>query len=405
MKILHILETSVPQLVGYTIRGRYIVKHQLQLGMNPMVVTSPFFKNPDGTQRDLIEGITYIRSNHIPTPDKAKGLLSAYLTRLLMLRRYQKFIAEIVRREKPDIIHAHSSYTNGLAAKYASRRTGIPYVYELRTLWGESAVVEDGLRPGSIKYRAVWRLELSAMKGAGRIVAISQGIRDSIIGAGADSRKIEIVPNGVDTGIFTPLPPDQQLLKTLDLSGCFVVGFIGSLRRLEGLDQLIEAFKIIRPLEPRARLVIVGEGPERKRLEALANEYRLNGVVRFTGLVPHDQILQYYSIMDILGYPRIDARINHAVTPLKPLEAMAMKKICVASDVGGLKELVSDGVTGILFERGNASQLAEKIMSLAIDKTLRDKIAARSYDFVHKVREWSVIASRYAEIYHNAGSR
>jgi hypothetical protein len=75
MKVLHVLETSVPELVGYTVRGRYIVDHQRRQGLEPIVVTSPFFRGADGQETEVIDGITYFRSKHIPRPDKARGLL------------------------------------------------------------------------------------------------------------------------------------------------------------------------------------------------------------------------------------------------------------------------------------------------------------------------------------------
>jgi glycosyltransferase involved in cell wall biosynthesis len=321
-----------------------------------------------------------------------------------MLKRYREFVVDVVRSQRPDIIHAHSSYTNGLAARHASRLTGVPFIYELRTLWGESAVVEDGLSPRSLKYRTVWHLELGVMRGAKRVVAISRGIRDAIVEAGVDSGKIDIVPNGVDTGIFAPRLPDRELAEALGLTGCFVVGFIGSLRRLEGLELLVDAFRELLQREPRARLVIVGEGPERPRLEALARDAGLEEAIQFTGLVPHGDILRYYSVMDVLAYPRIDARINHTVTPLKPLEAMAMGKACLASDVGGLKELVEDGVTGVLFSVGDVHDLAEKLLLLATDRGMRERLAAQGLLNVRKEREWSIIASGYADIYRQAGA-
>lgn len=405
MKILHVLETSVPELVGYTVRGRYIAAHQRQLGLEPFVVTSPFFRGATGRDTEVIDGITYFRSNHIRRPDKGQGRLATYWTRFQMLRQYRGFVAGVARSERPDIIHAHSSYTNGLAAQYASLCTGIPFVYELRTLWGEAAVVEEGLSLWSLKYLAVSRLEFRVMRRADRLVVISQGIRDAIISAGIDPGKIDIVPNGVDTKIFVPQLPDPELVEELGLSGSFVVGFIGSLRRLEGLELLINAFKDVWHREPRARLVIVGEGPERPRLEALARDAGLGEVVRFTGLVPHGDVLRYYSVMDILTYPRIDARINHTVTPLKPLEGMAMGKACIASDVGGLKELVEDGVTGLLFVRGDARNLAEKILLLLANRSLMERLGVQGLSFVKKEREWALIASRYPEIYRRVGVR
>jgi glycosyltransferase involved in cell wall biosynthesis len=156
--------------------------------------------------------------------------------------------------------------------------------------------------------------------------------------------------------------------------------------------------------EPRARLLIVGEGPERPRLTQLAADAGLSGIVRLTGLVPHDEILRYYSIIDVLAYPRIDARINQTVTPLKPLEAMAMGKICLASDVGGLRELVQDGVTGVLFPPGNLPALTVAVVRLVNDRDLRDRLSAQGQAMVRKEREWSAVAARYTEVYRRAGA-
>jgi glycogen(starch) synthase len=404
MKVLHVLERSAPELVGYTVRGSSILNHQRRLGLDPVVVTSPFFRNTTGTSTDVIEGIRHHRSNHIPRPDKAQGRLAGYWTRMHMARRYREYVTEIARQERPDVIHAHSSYLNGIAASYASKRLGVPFIYELRGLWADTAVVEDGLRQGSLKYRTFWQLELGVVRRANMVVAISQGIRDAIVRRGIDPDRIAIVPNGVDTDVFAPRPVDVSLKQTLGLDGCFVVGFIGSVRRLEGLDQVIEAFKEVHRSAPHARVLIVGEGTDTKRLAGLAAAAGLSEVVRFTGLVPYDQILRYYSIMDVLAYPRIDAPINQMVTPLKPLEAMAMGKVCLASDVGGLKELIEDGVTGLLFAAGEVREVTEKILRLASDKGLRDRLSAQAQSTVRREREWSTLAMRYVDIYHRAGA-
>lgn len=403
MKVLHVLETSVPELIGYTIRGQYIIHHQRQQGLEPVVVTSPFFRGTRGRAIDEIGGVRYFRSNHIPAPDRKQGRLRSHWTRLNMVRRYRSFVAEVGRAEKPDVIHAHSSYMNGLAGRYASARLGLPLVYEMRGLWHDTAVVEDGLVKDSFAYRTVWRLELGVMRRANVVVVISQGLRNLLVERGIDPAKIVVVPNGVDTSIFKPRPPDSELLTTLGLQGCFVVGFIGSLRRLEGIGLLVESFKEIVRREPRARLLIVGEGPERSRMATAAAEAGLSDVVRLTGLVPHNEILRYYSVMDLLVYPRIDVQTTQTVTPLKPLEAMAMGKVCLASDVGGLKELVEDGVTGLLFASGDARDLAEKILLLASDPALLQRLRTNAQSTVGRDREWSTIVSSYSAIYHRAG--
>ncbi len=405
MKVLHVLERSAPELVGYTIRGGYIINHQRRLGLDPLVVTSPFFRNQQGTAMDVIDGIRHYRSNHIPQPDKARGRLAAYWTRMRMVRRYREFTAEVAGQERPGVLHAHSSYMNGIAAAYASKRLRIPFVYELRGLWADTAVVEDGLRQDSLKYRAFWHLELGVVRRAQMVVAISKGIKDAIVKRGIDPDKVVIVPNGVDTGVFTPRPVDRSLRQSLGLDGCLVFGFIGSVRRLEGLELVIRAFSEVRRREPRARLLIVGDGPERERLAAMTAAAGLGDVVQFTGQVPHDQVLSYYSVMDVLVYPRLDAPINQMVTPLKPLEAMAMGKVCLASNVGGLKELVEHGVTGWLFTADAVGDATEAMVRLASDQNLRDTLSAQAQATVRREREWSTLAARYADIYRRAGAR
>jgi PEP-CTERM/exosortase A-associated glycosyltransferase len=404
MKVLHVLERSAPELVGYTVRGGYIVKHQRLSGLDPVVATSPFFAAATNAIED-VDGIRHYRSNHIARPDKTRGRLVAYWTRMHMVRRYREFVADVARREAPDVIHAHSSYINGMAAHYAARRLGVPFVYELRGLWADTAVVEAGLRQNSIKYRMYWQLELGVVRRADMIVAISRGIRNAIIERGIDANRIAIVPNGVDTRVFTPQPADVSLAERLGISGgCFVVGFIGSMRRLEGLELAIDAFKEVHRREPRARLVVVGEGPERARLQARAAQAGLDDIVLFIGQVPHDQVLRYYSVMDVLLYPRIDTLINQSVTPLKPLEAMALGKVCLASDVGGLTELVDDNRTGLLFAAGDVRDMTEKILRLASDSALRVRLSAQAQATVRQEREWSAIAARYRDIYRRAGA-
>src|SRR4051812_45239458 len=111
MKVLHILETSIPHTVGYTIRARSIVDSQRRLGLDPVVVTSPFFpmQQPRETV-DVINVTTYYRTNHIPVPASARSKVSSYAVRLMMMRRYRQAVLEIARKERPDVIHAHSSY-------------------------------------------------------------------------------------------------------------------------------------------------------------------------------------------------------------------------------------------------------------------------------------------------------
>jgi len=399
MKVLHVLETSLPHTVGYTVRARTIVDYQRRLGLEPVVITSPLFRAQEPPARvEEYEGVRYYRTNHIRPPASAKSKLSSYVLRIVMALRYRRAVLEIARRERPDVLHAHSSYANAYAALPAARELRLPLVYEVRTLWGESAVVEDGLRPDSWKHRLVWRLELGAMQRADLVLPISQGIRDEVIRRGIPDDKIEVMPNGVDTSKFTPRPRDRDRASAAGLDGCFVIGFVGSMRKLEGLSTLLTAYGICRAQRDQVRLVLVGDGPDKKALEAQAVEQGLPGVI-FTGNVPHADVPSWYSIMDVLVYPRLRAVINERVTPLKPLEAMAQGKVCMGSDVGGLTELIRNDDTGVIFRAEDPEDLARALISLMKEPARLERLGRTALEAVRRERDWSAISPRYIELY------
>ena len=399
MKVLHILETSVPHIVGYTIRARAIIDNQRRHGIDPVVVTSPFFKVPGHTATvEQINGTTYYRTNHIPVPSSARTKVTSYAVRAMMMSRYRRAVMAIARKERPDVIHTHSSYGNAYAGLPAARRLNVPLVYEVRTLWGESAVVEDGLKPNSWKHRLVWRFELGAMQRADLVIPISAGIRDELVLRGVSRDKLEVVPNGVDSAQFEPMARDESLAARSGLSGRFVVGFIGSVLKLEGLATLLEAHRICRLQRNDIALVIVGDGPERAKLEADARRMGLADVV-FAGKVPHDEVRRWYSVMDVMVYPRVRAVVSERVTPLKPLEAMALGKVCVGSDVGGLLELIRHDDTGVIFRSEDAGDLAAALLGLSTDPARAERLRQAASVFVKQEREWSTIIRRYVDLY------
>lgn len=399
MKVLHVLETSAPHTVGYTVRANAILENQRRVGIDVVAVTSPLFPTADPTiEREEHGGVLYHRTNHIPAPGTARLKLVSYYRRLMMLNRYRRAVWEVATRERVDVIHAHSSYLNAYAGAEAARRLGLPLVYEVRTLWGESAVVEDGWRANSLKHRAIWRLELGAMRRADLVVPIARGIRDELVQRGVPANKLQIVPNGVDSAKFVPAPRDMQRAERVGLSGRFIAGFIGSMRKLEGLPTLIEAYRICKERGLNLGVVIVGDGPDKPAVEAKARELGLTDVV-FTGNVPHAEVAGWYSIMDVVVYPRIRAVINERVTPLKPLEVMAMGKVCIGSDVGGLTELITDDRTGLIFRSGDAGHLADVLIRLQSEPALRERLGNDAMEYVHREREWLAIVKRYQEIY------
>jgi len=183
------------------------------------------------------------------------------------------------------------------------------------------------------------------------------------------------------------------------VTGKTVLGFVGSFYAYEGLDLGIRALAGMMATNPDLRLLLVGGGPEEDRLRQLATSLGVSGSVHFTGRVPHADVQRYYSLVDILVYPRRRMRLTDLVTPLKPLEAMAQGKLVLASDVGGHRELITDRYNGRLFAADDATALANAALELLEDRASWDSLRSAGRRFVEQERNWPRSVARYAEVY------
>ncbi len=396
-RILHVLDHSLPHHSGYTFRTRAILKAQMENGWDIRGLTGVRhyqhgldYKVPDEICDDLQFHRT-IPIQHKPSPLKEWQEISAL----------QKAIVDLHKTWPFELIHAHSPALNGLAAVQAAKRLGIPALYEIRAFWEDAAVGNGTGREGSIKYRLTRALENHVVGRADAVAVICEGLRRDLIARGFPSEKIMVSPNGVDMGLFgAPPPADVALAKELGLEGADVVGFIGSFYDYEGIDDLITAMPALIAKLPKARLLLVGGGPMEAALRVQADASQARDAIHFVGRVPHHEVERYYSLIDVLAYPRKNMRLTDLVTPLKPLEAMAQGRIVAASDVGGHRELIKDGVTGTLFSADSPIAMANALAALFDRRESWDaqrKIARR---YVEEERNWQKNIQRYDPVYH-----
>jgi glycosyltransferase involved in cell wall biosynthesis len=203
-------------------------------------------------------------------------------------------------------------------------------------------------------------------------------------------------------------PPvrDRDFAVRLGLEDADVVGFIGSFYDYEGLDDLIAAMPSLVARRPGAQLLLVGGGPVEAALKAQAAASPVSDRIHFIGRVPHEEVERYYALVDILVYPRKAMRLTELVTPLKPLEAMAQRKLVAASDVGGHRELIEDGVTGVLFRPGEPEAIAAALDRLFADRPTWESRRDAGRRFVERDRNWSSNISSYIPAYQRlAGKR
>jgi glycogen synthase len=395
MKILHVLDHSIPVLDGYSLRTLSILRHQRELGWSTVHVTSPKHEIP-GPPTEQVDGWEFFRTDPSTSPLARLPVLQ-YLSVIGDLSRR---IVEVARATKPDVLHAHSPALNGLAALRAGRRLRIPVVYEVRALWEDAAVGAGVHSQGGLRYRLSRALESLTLREADAITTICEGLRTDILSRGIASSKVTVIPNAVDAAAFgAPASSDPGLSERLGLAGTVVLGFLGSFYHYEGLHLLIQAMPRLLAADPRFRLLLIGGGEDDAMLRRLTLELGLASQVVFTGRVPHADVPRYYDLVDILVYPRLPIRLTDLVTPLKPLEAMARHKIVVAADVGGLRELVRDGETGFLFRAGDPDALAACILDVESRRGEWPAMRARARRFVETERSWESSIARYRDIY------
>ena len=395
MKILHVLDHSIPLHSGYTFRTLSILREQRKLGWETFHLTSPKQVNCSVPEED-VDGWHFYRTPPVT------GLLGKLpgLGQNALMKQLETRLLEIATRLRPQILHAHSPVLNAIPALRVGRKLGIPVVYEVRAFWEDAAVDHGTTTEGSLRYALTRRLETSALRRASHVFTICEGLRTDIVGRGIPQEKVTVIPNAVDIESFEPGgEPDSALKAKLGLSDASVVGFIGSFYAYEGLDLLLDALPLILKHRPEVRLLLVGGGPQDAALKAQAQRLGLADKVIFTGRVPHDQVQRYYDLIDVLAYPRHSMRLTELVTPLKPLEAMAQGRVLVASDVGGHKELIRDGQTGVLFKAGRADALAQAVVNLLTNTKQLPGMRQAGREFVETERNWKNSVANYSAVY------
>jgi PEP-CTERM/exosortase A-associated glycosyltransferase len=403
MRVLHVLHNSLPLLCGYSIRSRYILENQRFHGLDVMAVTSGQHPNgPDDSEE--IGGIAYHRTRVQQTPR------IPFSREYRLMRALEHRVSGCIRSFKPDVVHAHSPVLVGLPALRAARRAHIPFVYEVRDLWENASVDRGRFSDRSLQYRVARALETVVLTKADRVITICEQLRMELGPRTGSMNRVTVVPNAVDAQAFRPGGDGHHARKQYGLGDGPVLLYAGTFQPYEGLDLLVRAFRHVYSRINSARLLIVGGSASRTyagqegsgiemSLHRTVAECGLDGAVVFTGRVPHEQVEALYAASDLVVYPRLLTRTTALTTPLKPLEAMAMAKPVLVSDVPAMLELVEHGTTGWTFESGSEDKLAEACLHLLADDALRARLAWAAREWTVGNRHWPDVVAQYLAIY------
>lgn len=396
LKVLHVFDHSLPLHDGYSFRSLNLLREQKKRGWYPAGVTSP--KHEIGLkcscpEQEEVEGFSFYRSG-----SSIKSSLPV-LGDLHLMHVLSRRIVEVAQLENSNVIHAHSPILNAIPALWAGRKLSLPVIYEIRAFWEDAAVDQGSCKEWGLRYRLTRALESWVCKRVDQVAILCNGLKVDLVQRGVPADKITPVFNGVNADDFQSCKPDAEYQTEWQLEGKPVIGFIGSFYRYEGLDLLIKAFVRVAKQDKEVVLLLVGGGEMESELKDLVTNLKLGDRVVMPGRVPHQRVPGVYAMIDILAYPRYSMRLTELVTPLKPMEAMAMGKVLVASDVGGHKELIIDGETGVLFKAGDEGALASVLSSLLEDQGRCKAIQEKAITWVAENQTWERTTRVYQDIY------
>ncbi len=400
-RVLHLLKVSVPdRQSGYTMRSHYNMSAQRDAGLDPVAVTALGFPRSAGRVAPAVETIDEMRFHRL-------DLGEAYPAEVppdRYLEDYAWAASRVVEGERPAMLHAgsgHRGYEIALVGLALRERYLLPLVYEVRGFFEATWSRREGAEEAELGRRRM-AAETRAMAGADAVVTIAEAMREDIIARGVPAEKVFVVPNGVDAARFTPRPPSAELRARHGLHG-FVFGYISNLDHpRENQELLIEAAARLRARGRDATCLIVGDGTRRRELEDRARSVRAGGTVVFTGAVPHAEVTDYYAALDAFVVPRRDERAARHVTPLKPYEAMAMRRPLVVADLPALTEIAAPDERGLAFPADDVGALVACLERLMDDPALAARLADAGHAWVVRERSWAANVPRFEAAYAHA---
>jgi teichuronic acid biosynthesis glycosyltransferase TuaC len=288
-------------------------------------------------------------------------------------------------KPKPDLIHAHFTYPDGFGMMGLAKKWNIPLVISaLGTI--ERKVAYEG----SYTSRQI----IKTMNFADQILSVSEDLKLHIVNLGINENKVIVVPNGVDTEKFKPLGKENaRNLLNLPVDKNIVL-FVGALRSIKGVDYLIESAKNF--VNTNTELYMVGRDDGlKKSLVKMAKELKIIDFIKFIGPVNHEDIPLWISASDILVLPSLSEGRPNVV-----LEALACEVPAVATDVGGIPELMIDGETGYLVPAKNSLELSKKVNKLLENENLREKMGKLGRkSIIQRGLTWEAHAKKTVDIY------
>ena len=396
VRILHLLDHSPPRNSAYARRTMAILRQQRALGWHTTQLTGP--------RQGLVESDRNRDGWHFFRTAPVAGML-AHVPLFGPASSIARRLHKVAQLTRPDLLHAHSPAENALAALQVGRRLGLPVVFEMHAVFGQSGQSGQCFSH-ALRHSLAAAAERWCAGRADAVTTSSEGLRAQLEADGVRRARVTVVPNALDLRDYPPAARrDVGLARQLGLRDGPVLGFIGAFHRYEGLELLIDALPAL--LRVRPQLLLAGPGVRHDWLTARVLHHGLGGSVVLHDTAQawagahntHNMHDALHALADVLVFPRLPQRLAELVPAQRLLEAMARGCLVVASNVGSHRELVDHGRTGMLFEAGNAAALADAVNLLLATPARWPAMRGAARWFVEYQRNWEVSVGRYGPLY------
>lgn len=395
-RVLHLLTNSLPHTTsGYAQRSHSIMTAQQRAGWDVLAVTRLGYPVQVGKLgaglQDVVDGVRYQRL----LPTRLAATLDA------RLQQQAEELMGLALEFRPSVLHTTTHFVNGMVVRAVAEALDVPWVYEVRGQLADTwASTRSPAARGSEKYRLFQQREAELMSAADLVVTLGETMKANIVASGVPGGKVLLAPNAVG-GEFLAEPGDSAMARRelgLPESGPYI-GTVSSLVPYEGIDDLLAAFELLAPKYPELRVLIVGDGSSLPSLKQQARRSDFTDRIIFTGRVPRDRARSFHQALDVFVVPRKDLDVTRSVTPLKPVEALACGRPVVASRLGALQEIVTDGSNGLIAAPEDPRDLAATLERLLDSEELRELFGRAGRQGVLESRTWEANAHSLAGAY------
>jgi len=330
----------------------------------------------------------------------------AFFGNWLMAKEFAKQAGE----QAVDILHGHNPRACAMASLHFKRRYGLPMVYEVHGIMQDDANFPLLFGPAGPLNRMSWWLsrqtaayfERQVLHIADRLIVQTQSIRDRLIELyDLPEKPIDVIRNGVDTEEFEPTRwQDQRISLRLrrgwqDKIICLYAGY---LNKVNGIDFLLDNLpRLSAAARGRLKIVLLGRGPLQYKVEQTAKEH--SDLIDFPGTVAYNQMPAYYAASDVFMIPRPPSAPAETLLPMKLLEAMAMEKTVLVSNVKAMAEVVTNGQNGLVFEKADSSDFLSKLGMIAEGRSHLEKLGPQARQDVLDKYTWQASRKQLQSVY------